>query len=577
MGRVRRCWIEPQSARSAGASLKDSLGLHPVVADILWARESQADAARRFLDPSLAELANPRSQKDMDRAEERLLQAIEAKEAITVYGDYDVDGQCGTALLVDFLRAVDAQVDSYTPDRMQEGYGLSEPGVRAVAERGCRLLVTVDCGIASFDEVALANELGMEVIICDHHQIDEVLPSAVAVLNPHREDCGFAERLPCATGVAFNLICALRMGLRERGWFDGQRPEPNLKAYLDLVALATIADVVPLRGHNRILVHHGLQVIGKGGRPGMRALCAVSNVSGRVSSSDLGFRLGPRLNACGRLGDASRGVELLLTREPAAAHGLARELDDENHRRRGVEAEIVKEAVAEVESGAHAGRPALVLGREGWHPGVLGIVAARLVDRYHRPVAVVGFDQGEGKGSARSVKGFDFGGALRACSEHLVAGGGHAMAAGLTVEQERFDAFRDALCMLAEEATPAGGFVPSLRLDAEVGLEEIDGRLIDDLARLEPFGAGNPEPILAARGVYVTDVRILKNAHLKCRVVSQDGNSSKEAIGFGMAELAPEAGASVDVAFTAGWNDYRGRRSLQLLLKDIRPLEQEPT
>jgi len=562
---VRRRWNSSGVVSGDGGALSAEFGLHPLAADILHARvRGDAQAARRFVEPRLADLRRPDEQKDLGVAVDRVVQALQRDESIVVYGDYDVDGQCGAALLVDFLRRAGGRADYFVPDRMTDGYGLSEQGIRTVAGRSPDLLITVDCGISSHDEVALAKSLGMDVLICDHHPPDGAPPAADAVLNPHRDDCGFADRLPCATGVAFNLICGVRAQLPER---------LHLKRFMDLVALATVADVVPLVDHNRVLVAHGLEVVSGRGRPGLAALCEVSGLQGRVTATDVAFKLAPRLNAAGRLGDAGRGVELMLATDPGQARRMAQELDEENDARRRLTAQVMDAAVAEVDGRGGQVGPALVLGREGWHPGVAGIVAARLVERYGRPAVVVGFEDGAGKGSARSLGGFDVGAAMRACGEHLEAGGGHAAAAGLSVRQEAFEAFRSAFLAEAEAATPEGGYVVDLDIDLDARLGALDGRLVDDLGRLGPFGQGNVEPVFASRAVLVEEVRVLKGEHVKCTLRDSNDGTRRSAIGFGLADRAPGRGDRVDAAFSVGWNHWRGSKELQLTLKDLRPEE----
>ncbi len=563
---LRRRWRPPDIQPGAGARLADSLNLHPIAADLLHARVGDdADAVQRFVEPRLVDLSRPDEMADMDKAAGRVAGALQGGESILIYGDYDVDGQCGTALLVDFLRRVGGDVEYFVPDRFEDGYGLSEGGIAKAIARERDLLITVDCGINSHDAIAQAKAAGMDVVICDHHPPDETLPPADAVLNPHRGDCGFAERLPCATGVAFNLICGVRARLTDK---------PNLKAFMDLVALATVADVVPLTGHNRVLVAHGLEVIGSGARPGLAALCEVSGLRGQVTATDVAFKLAPRLNAAGRLGDAARGVELMLATDRRQAKDLALELDEENNARRRITKADYDAAVAEVAALGAERSAAVVVGRPGWHAGVAGIVAARLVEEFGRPAVVVGFEDGEGKGSARTLGGFDVGAAMRACSDHLIAGGGHAGAAGLTVREDSFDAFRRAFVARAEAGMPDGGFVVDVEIAALASLGEVDARLVDDLATLEPFGEGNPEPVFASRGVVVDEVRVLKGEHLKCTLRDSDGERQRRsAIGFGMADRTPAVGDRVDVAYTVGWNVWQGRRDLQLILKEIRPEE----
>src|SRR5712671_3099740 len=442
-------WSPGEAATAAGAEqgsrLAAELGLLPAVGRALWARGVRdAEAAQRFLEPRLEQLPDPFGLKGIDAAVARVQRALEAREAICVYGDYDVDGVTSTALLVSVLRKLascapgggaPARIDYYVPNRLIEGYGLNLEAMKKLAGRGTRLLVSADCGVTAVAEIDGAARLGLDVVVIDHHtaaQLAEDLPRAVAILNPHQPGCSFPGRELAAVGVAFHLLLALRKRLRDQGWFNAQRPEPNLREQLDLVALGTIADVVPLTGPNRVLVHFGLRELARGARVGVLALKSVAQMAGEVSCSDVGFKLGPRLNAAGRLADASVGVRLLLSEDLAEARALAEQLDRANAERQELQARIADEAVSKARE--LGDRRALVVSSPGWHVGVVGIVASRLVERFHRPALVLCEDEGgTTKGSGRSIEGFHLYDALASCAAHLTRFGGHRHAAGVTL------------------------------------------------------------------------------------------------------------------------------------------------
>ena len=560
-------WELLPEAEEAGA-LARALGVHPLVAQVLWRRGLRsAEEADRFLRPSLADLPDPALLAGIGPAVARLARAIEAGERITAYGDYDVDGVTSTTLLVSFLRALGAQVDHYVPHRLEEGYGLNLEAVARLAARGTRLLVTLDCGVTAVAEIDEAIRLGVDVVVVDHHTTPAELPRAAAILNPWQPGCAYPTRNLCAVGVTFLLCTALRRHLRERGFF-ARRPEPNLKAFLDLVAIGTVADVVPLTGANRILVHAGLQVLARTQRVGLRALKRAAGlpVEGPITAGQIGFRLGPRINAAGRLDDAGRAVELLLCEDPLRADALARELDAANAERQRLERAIAEEALA-----MGAARPdarGLVLWGEGWHPGVVGIVASRVVERLHRPAVVIGFDPatGEGKGSGRSIASFHLHDALAACSAHLARFGGHAHAAGVTVERDRVEAFAAAFERYAAERLSPEDLVPTCRLDGALAPAEIDESLCAALETLAPFGAGNPEPVIALRGVRASG-RIVGDNHLK---LSLRDAPLLDAIGFGLGERIDLLAGPIDLACTVGFDEWRGERRLQLKLRHLR-------
>ncbi|MBF5045523.1 single-stranded-DNA-specific exonuclease RecJ [Aggregicoccus sp. 17bor-14] len=569
-------WLLPEVTQDQAAKLAAALQLHPLPARVLVNRGYQTpEAAHAFLADGLADLPDPFRMKGMGAAVERLTRALRSGEKITLYGDYDVDGVCSTTLMTLFLRELGASPATYIPHRLGEGYGLNLQAVERIAADGTRVLVTLDCGITSVAEISRARELGLDVVIVDHHTVLPTLPPAVAVLNPHQPGCDYPTKVLCAAGVAFNLCMGLRKRLRDDGFFATRR-EPNLRALMDLVALATVADVVPLLGANRILVHHGLQQLTQAQRPGIRALKEVAGLepSAAVSAGQVGFRLGPRINAAGRLQDASLGLQLLCAETLERARPLAQVLDQANAERQGIESQILGAALAQAEEriAQEGGARGLVLFADGWHPGVIGIVASRVVERFHRPTVMVGVKDGVGKGSARSIEAFHLYDALSGCAEHLVKFGGHKHAAGLTVEAGRLPAFREAFERIALARLNPEDLIPRCRVDAVVGLHELDERAVESLQRLGPFGQGNPEPVLALKH-QVAHPRVLPHksggaGHLK---LSLQAAPALDAIGFGMAERAPLLSGPVDLAFQAGIDTFRGQRRLQLKLKALRP------
>jgi len=553
---------------AAAARLARELRLHPLAARVLASRGmGEPAAADRFLAPRLEDLPDPFSMRGMDRAVERVVRAVEAGERIACYGDYDVDGVTSTVLLAGFLGACGADVVTYTPHRLVEGYGLNAAAVGRLAGQGVRLLVTLDCGITSVPEVDEARRLGVDVVVVDHHTVPVELPAAAAILNPHQPGCGYPSKHLAAVGVTFNLVVALRRRLRERGRFGPARPEPNLRQALDLVALGTVADVVPLVEVNRVLVRHGLAEIAGGRRPGLRALKRVAGVAAgaAVTAGQVGFRLAPRINAAGRLDDAGRGVRLLAAVDEASAAPLAEELDRENRARQEIEREMLEEALADAARLVEGGARGLVLARHGWHPGVVGIVAARVAERFHRPAVLVGIADGVGKGSGRSVEGFHLYDALAACSEHLTRFGGHRHAAGVTVAPEALDAFRRAFERHAAERMADEDLVPRTRIEGWVPGELLDERGASDLERLAPFGAGNAEPVFGLRATASRARQVgAGGAHLKLVLADRD------AIGFSLGDRLALCSAPVEAAVSLGFDEWDGSRRLQLRVRDLR-------
>ncbi|GAW92699.1 single-stranded-DNA-specific exonuclease RecJ [Calderihabitans maritimus] len=548
------------------------LGLSPITAQILINRGVRTvEEAKEFLETPLERLSDPWQMKGVREAVSRILEAGSKGEKILIYGDYDADGICSTALLLDILRQGGIEADYYIPNRLEEGYGLNTEALSRAADKGYKLVITVDCGISSRQEVQHAHRLGLEVIITDHHEPPSDLPEAFALINPHLEESLF----PFAgVGVAFKLAQALAEELklsRVNGIFAGDQ--------LDLVTLGTIADVVPLVGENRILVKNGLQELSRTKRVGLKALMEISHLrSEEIEPAQVAFILAPRINAVGRLGNAASAVELLTTESPHRAWELANLLNRRNQERQTVEVQILEHARRMVEREVDLENElAIVLASPLWHSGVIGIVASRLVEQYYRPVVLVALEGEIGKGSARSIPGFHIYEALSRCSHYLESYGGHEQAAGLTIKKEKILEFRQHLNHIAREILPEDKLKPLLHVEAEVLLPQVDCQLAREISLLSPFGAGNPEPLLACRGIKVVQCReVGKNGeHVKLKLRS--GHQEWDSIGFDM-EWAKELASTseqVDLAFIPRLNTWNGRRSLQLQLKDVKETEEE--
>jgi single-stranded-DNA-specific exonuclease len=565
VSRARR-WKLSAPPADAVERLRAEAGVSPLLAGLLVRRGvTEPGHAAAFLDARLAQhLRSPMLFRDMPRAADRIVRALASGERIGIYGDYDVDGVSGSALLMRFLRAVGSEPLLYIPHRLREGYGVSAAGVQQLAAQGARVMVTVDCGAVSHREIALAQSLGVDVIVCDHHQVSGTPLPAHAVINPIEPDAGFPFAGLCGTGVAFYLAMGVRMRLRESGG-----PVPDLRRYLDLVALGTIADLVPVVEENRVLVKYGLRELAASDRPGIAALKRVSGV-GQMSTGVVGFRLAPRLNAGGRLDDATRSVALLTTDDADLAERLAVGLDEENRARQAIEREMLDDAIGRVEArGDVAARCTIVLASPAFHPGVVGIVASRLVDRYYRPTILIAAEEGGvGRGSGRSIAGVDLYGALSSCRDCLQRFGGHRMAAGLSIALDRVEELAERFEAAVAARTQPADFVPHVTVDGELPLRAIDANCFADLERIEPYGMGNPEPIFLARDARVRDCRIVGETHLKL-ILEQDGRRLS-AIGFGMADLTVAAGDRLDVLFSPMRSEWNGLDYTELRLRDLR-------
>jgi len=542
--------------------------LNPLLCGLLIARGIDSPgAASRFLWPSLSEIHDPFLLKDMDKAVTRLSQALLDGERVCVYGDYDVDGVTSVAALIDFLTTIGCDCFYHIPNRFEDGYGLHASGIIEAADRGARVIITVDCGITSCEEADHCSSLGVDLIITDHHMPGSRIPTACAVINPLRNDCPFPFKSLAGVGVVFNLLIALRKRLREKGFFE-TREEPNLREYLDLVALGTVADIVPLIDENRIFVHHGLRELTSTSRAGISALKAVAGIAGQVDSGAVGFRLAPRINAAGRLDDAALGVELLLTGDARRAAEIAAALNASNEDRQQLEKSILEDVLLRIanDSSLH-NRKTIVLASESWHSGVIGIVASRVVELYHRPTILISLQEGNGKGSGRSIPGFHLHNALQDCAEKLLRFGGHKYAAGLVINEEALADFADHFDDVADGLLTPDDLLPELRIDAVLEPEEVSLETAEQIATLEPFGMGNPRPIFVMRGVNPVRTTILKERHLKVRFHVK--GHYFDAIGFNMAGRSPLAD-TLDLAFTLSINTWNGLRTAQVRIKDMK-------
>jgi single-stranded-DNA-specific exonuclease len=554
---------------------------HPdFLARVLAARGVAGEFAAAYLEPSIrALMPDPLVLRDMDRAVERLTAAAERGETVAVFGDYDVDGACSAALLAGFLEMCGARPMIYIPDRIFEGYGPNPEAVRSLAAKGAQLLVTVDCGSTSFEALEVAARLGLETIVLDHHQASAALPPARALVNPNRQDDLSGLGQLCAAGVVFMALVALNRSLRGRGFWNALRPEPDLLAELDLVALATVADVVPLTGLNRAFVAKGLAVMRGRHRPGLRALLDLCGERGPPTAFTLGFLLGPRLNAGGRIGDAALGARLLGLRDPAEADRIAAELDRLNRERRAIEVAAVAEAEALASLARHDDNAVLVIANEGWHPGVVGLVAARLKDRFCVPAFAIALRDGQGVGSGRSLLGVDLGRAVREAQAAglLVKGGGHAMAAGVTLEQGRLEDFRRFMQERLADGVLAARRDEALLVDAAITAGAADPALIAGLERAGPFGSGNPEPIFVLPRHRVVGTTPVGEGHLRLRAVAGDG-SRIEGIAFrvkgtplGEALAAASGGGPIHLAGHLTLDRWGGGEKVRMRLVDAAP------
>jgi single-stranded-DNA-specific exonuclease len=561
-------WAEaPPADRRVVDRLSDGLHLPRALCAVLAARgHTDVEDAKRFLRPQLDQLADPALLVDGEVAAERIARALKGGERMLVHGDYDVDGICAAALYTRFLRAQGGDVVPFAPHRLRDGYDFSEAGLRAAQEAGANLIVTADCGTVAHDTVRRARTAGIDVVVSDHHTVADTLPDAIALVNPQRPDCAYPEKELCGTAVAYKLcnLVARRLGA-DTAFLD---------ALLDLVALATVADLVPLRGENRVLVHQGLRRFAHTRVAGVRALLGVVGLDGgAVDAGHLGFVLAPRINAAGRIGESMDALRLLLTEDPAEAERLARAVDAINEARQEEDRRTLAEALELLEADYDPERDyGVVLAAEGWHPGVIGIVASRVVERIHRPVVLVALNGGQGRGSARSIPGFHLYEALAACRSHLGRFGGHRQAAGMDVARDAVPALRASFNAEARRRLQGEDLRPVLKPDLELSLADADLELIHWLEYLGPHGIGNPRPVFLAGDVTLEGARLVGEDHLK--VSLRSGPTSLDGIGFGLAARHPPAalgGMRYDVLLKLERNEWRGVTRPQARLLDLRP------
>ncbi|MBI1980236.1 MAG: single-stranded-DNA-specific exonuclease RecJ [Methylocystis sp.] len=578
LGRRWRGRLDARGEAQALA-LTQAHGIDDFLARVIAGRGVTVADAAGYLDPKLRDLLpDPSSLRDMDAATDRLAHAIETGERIAIFGDYDVDGACSSALLVDFWRAVGApEPFLHIPDRIVEGYGPNIEAIRDLAARGATLLVTVDCGTTSHEAFAIARGLGLDVIVLDHHQAPEVLPEAL-IVNPNRLDDLSGQGALCAAGVVFLALVGLSRTLRARGWWRDERPAPDLLAALDLVALATVADVAPLARLNRALVAKGLLVMAARSRPGLAALMDAARLDGPPRASHLGFALGPRINAGGRIGDAGLGARLLTLADGAEARRIALELDRLNSERQIVEKATLEQAIAEAEAQlARSNRlSCLVLESEDWHPGVVGLIASRLKDRFNIPAFVIAFKGEYGSGSGRSLSGVDLGAAVRRAVDlgFAVKGGGHAMAAGVTLARDRVGDFREFLNEALDASVEAARLDEALILDAALAGRGVSLDLLRRVERAGPFGQGNPEPLFALPEQQIAFAQTVGADHVRARLRSRDG-ATVDAIAFRAANspvgdaLLRSDGAQFHVAVKLSANVFRGIERVETRIIDL--------
>jgi single-stranded-DNA-specific exonuclease len=564
-------WKFPKVNAQFQQMLSRELRIHPIVSQILINRSiSNPEDARKYLSPSLSELHNPFLMKDMKKGVVRVIKAIHDRERIVIYGDYDVDGVTSVAILYRFLRILSANVSYRIPDRFKEGYSLNRTAVDEIKSLGASLIITVDCGISDHEQIKYARSLGIESIVLDHHEIPDILPDASAVINTNRSDCCFPFKHLAGVGIVFNFIIALRGMLREQGfWTD--KTYPNLREYLDLVALGTIGDISPLVDENRIFAKIGLDLINEGRCLGINALKEISGLQNQtIDSGAASFSLIPRINAAGRVASAEEALRLLLTDDWSEAIAIAKKLDAYNRERQIMERKILNEILHEINScSAIDNDQSLVFASKDWHPGVIGIVASRLVDLYYRPAILISLKDGIGKGSGRSISEFNLHDGLCKCQSLLLTHGGHRYAAGISIKEEDIAGFKLLLNEVIKKDVSIDALLPQTFIDAQCGLDDIKSELLSQIQMLAPFGSRNPEPVLFVRNVQIGTSSIVGNNHLTMRLSASDGTVFSS-IWFNKGHLSQMvAGSKADIACIPQFNYWNGSTNLQLKMKDM--------
>lgn len=546
--------------------LAKAINISPALAEILIHRGiTDFDTAKDFFRPSLAQLHDPFLMKDMDKAVARLNHAVANKEQVLIYGDYDVDGTTAVSLFYGFFSKFHPYIHHYIPDRYKEGYGVSKAGIDWAVEHGVTLIVSLDCGIKATEKIIYAKSLGIDFIVCDHHQPDSVLPPAVAVLDPKREDCAYPFKELSGCGVGFKLLQA---------YCINQNIELELLyQYLDLVAISIAADIVPIVGENRILTYFGLQIINQQNRPGIKSLAGISGFKKNLTVTDVVFGLSPRINAAGRIGHGGSAVSLLLSSNETEANEWAEKLNDKNALRKDYDQLTTQEAIEMILASNCPNAFSTVLFKDSWHKGVVGIVASRCIEQYHRPTIILTEADGKITGSARSVEGFDLYGALLLCDDLLEQWGGHTHAAGLTLKKENLEEFQLRFEQVVASAIAPWQLVPRIKIDGILQLSQITDNFYNIIAQMQPFGPGNMQPTFISQNVIDTGrARILKEKHLKLTLTQPDSRVTIDAIGFGMGHFYDKiiGGVPFHICYQIDRNEFQGRATLQLMLKDIK-------
>ncbi|MBO4441739.1 single-stranded-DNA-specific exonuclease RecJ [bacterium] len=552
-----------------------TLGISKTVATVLVNRKiDTVESASLFLQAKLKSLPDPFLLKDADKAAQIVIEHIKNKKKIVIYGDYDVDGITSTLLMFQFLTHLGARVDRYIPHRLEDGYGLNTYTLEEIATNAGDLVITVDCGITSIDEIAYAANLGLKTIIIDHHHVGTEVPPAVAIVNPHREDCEYPFKDMAAVGVVFTFLMVMKKLVERDGFFTGELP--NLVEYLDIVAMGTVADLVPLLESNRIFVKHGLTQMRKNQRPGLQALANVCGVKSLkdITPTTISYKMAPRLNAAGRIGNAIKGLELIESTNFTQALQLAEELNLTNEYRQQVEAEIFEQALEKVKSSNILDtKNSIILHSDKWHPGVIGIVASRLVERFYKPTIMISVEDGVGRGSARSIPEVHIYKILEQLSNYLVQFGGHKYAAGLTILEQNIEPFMAEFDKIVAEQLNDGVQSQATEIDASLPLKDLAPDLVVALSKLEPFGMSNSEPNFIARDVRIMKQTIINRAHLHWKLRAKDSPMIFNAIGFGLLNHSdrPKIGDLVDIIYFPKISTYGGNITLQLYVKDFQP------
>lgn len=567
MPKQKKWIIAPEPEQNKIDELSQSININPVLSKILVTRGiTNFQEAKTFFRPSIEDCHNPFLMEDMDIAVNRLIDAIDNKEAILVYGDYDVDGSTSVAMMYSFLKSYCKNLYYYIPDRYLEGYGISNKGIDYAKEKNCSLIISLDCGIKAIDKVDYANSKNIDFIICDHHNPGATLPKALAVLDPKRTDCPYPFKELSGCGVGFKLIQAFCI--------QKEIPEHHAFELLDLVAISIAADIVAVTGENRILAFYGLEKINFNPRPGIKALIQASGLKYKITISNLVFQLGPRINAAGRIDHAHLAVKLLTAIHEDEALIIAENVSSKNTTRKDFDQNITNEALSTIEDNQELiSAKSTVLFNKNWHKGVIGIVASRCIEHHYRPTIIMTESNGKATGSARSVDGFDLYSAIESCKEYLDQFGGHKHAAGLTLSIDQIPSFTAAFEAVVQKNITEDQLIPKIKIDSYIEIDQITDKFYSILSQMDPFGPGNMQPVFAAKNLSILgEPLILKEKHLKLTVKNKSGKNKITAIGFGMAEykdLIMNSNA-FELAFTIQENHFNGVKSLQLYLKDIR-------